>query len=169
MSTSITLNCSCGRQLQARADAAGKRVRCPYCDRTLAVPVPTMETALDLDTMPAPPARVSVEPTEPASPPIALEPAVADGQFNVPELPREATSPLLAARVNRRLRPSEGGRPPEYRVLSRKDDWFQGDFHPNDLEEALNSSVGQGWVLHTIFTIRPPGSDRDEVVIVLER
>src|SRR5712691_9972806 len=34
----IRITCPCGKQLQARDDYAGKRVKCPTCGKTLAVP-----------------------------------------------------------------------------------------------------------------------------------
>lgn len=170
MSTPITLTCVCGRQLQARADAAGKRVRCPYCNRTPLVPVPTLDTLVDFDAHRPTPA-LNLAPSAPASPPSAfLEtvPETADSSSPAPSPPPEG--PVLAPpHPRRRPRNTDGARPPEYKVIGRNDDWLQGEFHPNDLEEALNSYVAQGWSLHTIFTFRHPGADRDELVVVLER
>ncbi len=175
MSTPITLTCACGRQLQARSDAAGKRVRCPYCNRTPLVPVPALETLVDFDPARAQSSLTAVPspaPQKPSVSAVSLDDTEVDG-FEAPSpepITEPAAGPLLAPPHPRRLpRSRESGRPPEYRVIGRNDDWFQGDFNPNDLEEALNSYVAQGWSLHTIFTFRPPGSDREEVVVVLER
>lgn len=48
---SISLTCACGRKLQVRDEAAGKKVKCPGCQAVLSVPSP--ET--DIDFLPKPP------------------------------------------------------------------------------------------------------------------
>lgn len=150
----IHVICSCGKQLNAREDSAGKRIRCPFCDRVLQVPVPVMETS-DFEVQPLPAGnnvRINADVVDVPIPipiPIIPNPVEAVDVSNLTE---------SAAKTRR-----------QYKVLSRQDPWFAGNFHPDDLEEALNSYALQGWHLHSIFPVRPPNAETEEVVVVLER
>jgi hypothetical protein len=44
----ITVNCTCGKQLQARDEYAGKRLKCPGCGATIAVPAGRPDDAAEL-------------------------------------------------------------------------------------------------------------------------
>jgi len=59
----------------------------------------------------------------------------------------------------------------EYKVLTRKNLWFTGDFNPDGLQEALNSFAQQGWTLKSTVVLGVPGPEgsRDELIVILER
>ena len=60
----------------------------------------------------------------------------------------------------------------EYKVLSQKDQWFNGKFDPYILESALNSYAKQGWRVVSAFSadiIGFIGPAREEAIIILER
>ena len=60
----------------------------------------------------------------------------------------------------------------EYKVLSQKDQWFNGKFDPYVLESALNSYAKQGWRVVSTFSadiIGFIGPAREEAIIILER
>ncbi len=142
---SIHVQCSCGKQINAREDLAGKRVRCPFCDKVLQVPIPSMETS-----------------------DFAVQPLPSDYELNVDVSMQQESGPV--AKVGRSKSTDshpKGSR--QYKVLTRQDQWFAGTFHPDDLEAALNAYALQGWQLHSVFPVRTPNVEADEVVVVLER
>jgi hypothetical protein len=59
----------------------------------------------------------------------------------------------------------------EYKVLTRKNLWFTGDFNPDGLQEALNSFAQQGWTLKSTVVMGIPGPEgsREELIVILER
>ncbi|MCL2479001.1 MAG: DUF4177 domain-containing protein [Treponema sp.] len=60
----------------------------------------------------------------------------------------------------------------QYKVLSQKDKWFSSKFDPARLEAALNAYAEQGWKVITSVTGEfrgLAGTDRNEIVIILER
>lgn len=65
----------------------------------------------------------------------------------------------------------QNDQPKEYKVLTQKDKWFSGKFDPSKLEEALNAYAEQGWIVKAATTATIPGfgSNRDELVVILER
>lgn len=66
MSVSIDLTCDqCHKPMRVPADAAGKRVRCPYCQAVLAVPIPVE------------PVEDAIQPGQPPQPPPAAIPVAA--------------------------------------------------------------------------------------------
>src|SRR5262245_16589775 len=70
---SIPFGCTCGKQLLAKDEFAGKKLRCPGCGKIL--------------TIPSPPYRTSeVSPTAPpAKPPVRSAPAPIQRAASVPE------------------------------------------------------------------------------------
>ncbi len=60
----------------------------------------------------------------------------------------------------------------QYKVLTQKDKWFSGKFDPEKLEQALNAYAQQGWVVKASASAKIRaviGTDREEMVIILER
>ncbi|MBC2602279.1 DUF4177 domain-containing protein [Puniceicoccus vermicola] len=60
----------------------------------------------------------------------------------------------------------------EYKVLTLKDKWFSGKFDPEKLEQALNAYAEEGWRVVATATAEVAamfGSDRDEMITILER
>jgi Domain of unknown function (DUF4177) len=59
----------------------------------------------------------------------------------------------------------------EYKVLTRQNLWFTGQFDPKAFEEALNTYGQQGWTLKStmVMTFPTPEGDREDVIVVLER
>jgi hypothetical protein len=59
----------------------------------------------------------------------------------------------------------------EYKILTQKDRFFSGKFSPEKLEGAINGYAQQGWRVISVATARIPsfGSDREELIVVLER
>jgi hypothetical protein len=66
----VRFTCTCGKQLQARAEFAGRLTRCPQCGREQEIPA---ESADVLDVLPASP---------PSTPEPAPEPAEARQRFS---------------------------------------------------------------------------------------
>ena len=50
----IALSCTCGKRLRLKDELAGKRVRCPGCQRPLTVPAPENEVTDEIDDSPPP-------------------------------------------------------------------------------------------------------------------
>ncbi|RUL87388.1 DUF4177 domain-containing protein [Tautonia sociabilis] len=147
----ITVTCSCGRTFLAPDSAAGKRARCPSCDKGVLVPVPSLETS-EVDHLSTTQlrmiARLPFPPSE-ARPETANAPAV-------------DTTPASSPPPEWGLR--------EYKVLGRSDEGHDaGSFQPQDLEAELNTHAAQGWRLHSIVAIRVPGTAADQVIAILER
>jgi hypothetical protein len=68
---SIPVQCKCGQSLRARAETANQRIVCPRCGTALRVPVPELETLLDVPTLTGPPFMprpTGSDPTVPARP-----------------------------------------------------------------------------------------------------
>lgn len=155
----ILWNCHCGKQLQARDDAAGKRVKCPFCDKIQLAPVPTLETS-DFDIQ-AIRTNARGEVLNQAAPPPSYPGAI--------QLEDGATATVSVAPLAQ-ASDTHSHAPKQYKVLTRRDDWFSGDFHPDDLEQALNFYSGQGWCLRAAFVTRlAVESPQDEVIVILER
>jgi hypothetical protein len=59
----------------------------------------------------------------------------------------------------------------EYKVLTRKNLWFSGEFSPEGLQEALNTYAQQGWSLKSTMVLSIPGPEgsRDELIVIMER
>jgi len=59
----------------------------------------------------------------------------------------------------------------EYKILTRKDECFSGNFDPERLEAAINTYARQGWRVVTWTTTAVPGfgATRDELITVMER
>lgn len=59
----------------------------------------------------------------------------------------------------------------QYKILTQKDRFFSGKFSPEKLEEAINGYAQQGWRVISATTARIPGfgSDREELIVILER
>ncbi len=155
----ILWNCHCGKQLQARDDAAGKRVKCPFCDKIQLAPVPTLETS-DFDVQ-----AIRMNARGEVLPQVAAPPAYPGAiQLDDGGGTTVTVTPLAEARD-----PNPHA-PKQYKVLTRRDDWFSGDFHPDDLEQALNFYSGQGWCVRAAFVTRLTAeAPQDEVIVILER
>ncbi|CAN5627549.1 hypothetical protein BH23PLA1_BH23PLA1_20880 [soil metagenome] len=50
----ITVYCECGRSISAPPEKVNRQVRCPRCGQEVCVPIPAIETAFDLETIPEP-------------------------------------------------------------------------------------------------------------------
>lgn len=59
----------------------------------------------------------------------------------------------------------------KYKVMTQKDRAFGGKFHPEKVEEALNSLAREGWELKAVATAEFPSltGGRQELVIILEK
>jgi hypothetical protein len=59
----------------------------------------------------------------------------------------------------------------EYKVLTRQNLWFSGNFDPKGFEEALNTFAKQGWTLKSTMVVTIPAVEgpTEEVVVILER
>ncbi|MDY3557881.1 hypothetical protein R5W23_005730 [Gemmata sp. JC673] len=96
----ITLGCpSCGKRFRARDESAGKRVKCPYCQTAVPVPLPEEGAAPTVPVEPAP----SPPPPRPAPPRPAFE-----SDLLPPSQPRPAPSrpPVAPVRANRPEQPA---------------------------------------------------------------
>ena len=149
--STISVACACGRSFQAPVGAAGKRARCPSCDKAVRVPIPSLETA-EIDQ-----SGSEVVPI-PLGEPFPIEARIATAS------PGPAISPGTAGKATTLA----GLR--EYKVLSRLDEWFaSGGFRPDELEMALNTYAAQGWRLHSILAVPAGEPKAEEVIAILER
>jgi hypothetical protein len=83
----IQIDCKCGRRLKVADEHAGKRVRCPACKTTLAVPE---EEPIECDVLDEPEEGIQEEPRRP--------PAKAKRrEEDEPEVPRKGKKKTLAA------------------------------------------------------------------------
>ena len=59
----------------------------------------------------------------------------------------------------------------EYKVLTRKDEFFFGGFDPAKLEAVMNTYARQGWRVVTWGAVTIPGygATKDELITVMER
>src|SRR5947209_15052447 len=58
----VAFACECGKQLTARAEQAGKRVKCPACGSILSVPAPESPPTEEFDAAPEPEVRTTRSP-----------------------------------------------------------------------------------------------------------
>src|SRR5262245_48489907 len=66
-SMAISVTCTCGKQLKAKDEHAGKKAKCPLCGASLTVPVPTpaADDSAEYALAYAPPAPAAVTPGVP--------------------------------------------------------------------------------------------------------
>lgn len=142
----IVVACQCGKKLSVPEEYAGRRVKCPSCSASLAIPESAAAAALaeldlgepEYDSIPMPPKQPSA----------AVKPL-----------------PPLSAQA-------QESKTWEYKVLTQKDKWFSGKFDPERLEQALNAYAKQGWRMRGMASAAFPGmlgGQRDELIFVLER
>src|SRR5882762_7508713 len=66
----VSFSCDCGKQLHAKAEQGGKRVKCPACGTVLTVPHPDSLPTEEFDAAPEPEVRTTRSPTPPMKPPV---------------------------------------------------------------------------------------------------
>jgi len=94
------------------------------------------------------------------------------------KLPNPKASPTLHRTVRKLKMPA----PPrkmrklvkakEYKVLTPKDKWFDGTYDLEKLEPAINFYATKGWYVISVVTTgipAVPGSDREEIIVVMGR
>ena len=169
---SITFRCSCGKQSDMPESTLGKRVRCNFCGALsiVAVQAPEAHPELDWETHIAEslltandgPAGASGATGVLEAEPVVEAPAVFDevpsGEMAAVEAEDEpAPAPHRVANAK------------EYKVLTQRDKWFGGKFDAERLEVALNFLAGQGWAVRSMAAGSILSSNREELVVLLER
>src|SRR5687767_3108685 len=83
----IVVRCTCGRQLRARDEQAGRRCKCPNCGRSLLVPYPVATIVpREADELQCPPPSA-----QPAQPVVQIDPN--DPQLGWHPPPQQAPPP----------------------------------------------------------------------------
>jgi hypothetical protein len=106
----IRISCDCGRALRLRDECAGKRIRCPECQKVLAVPEAVVETSgFNVEQNPKPNQSVSTRPKEPPIP--VRPPRDDDDEDNRPRAKRKPLSsdPMLKDYYRRTAKPRRRG------------------------------------------------------------
>jgi hypothetical protein len=103
-------------------------------------------------------------------PPVAPNPpgrAIAEPAVLMLDQPKQAQATPVSASVTS---PAASNKR-EYKVLTRQNLWFSGQFDPKAFEEALNNYAQQGWTLKStmVMTFPTPEGDREDAIVILER
>ncbi len=78
-----------------------------------------------------------------------------------PSLPRPVPKLKMPMRPKKLRKPVRGK---EYKVLTPKDKWFEGNYDLEKLEGAINFYAAKGWYVISVVT-----SNQEEIVVVMGR
>jgi len=94
----IRFNCRCGKRIKVPADVAGKRVRCPFCGRTVQAPRAREDTTPGLEAPAAAVVSGSADEAPERGGATGLEALAQAVRANGSDKPADDRSPLAAAR-----------------------------------------------------------------------
>jgi hypothetical protein len=101
----IAFSCSCGKQLRAREEFAGRKIKCPGCQTVLVIPAPAPVEVSAPAATEIPPALPVQEPILPDDPP--LVPLVDPVSLKAPDTMMPLARPAVAAAPETaRIRPA---------------------------------------------------------------